>query len=603
MDSQLENYLAEKGWQYKLVEGQRQVQVQNECPFCGKAKHLYFNAATTKWDCKRCGETGNLLTMKRRLGDIKVEVRSASDYIFYRGPRDSQRLPGERPPAGIDLKLHDRLMSGKAPDVLSYLKDVRGFTDTTLERFKIGVMGKGSKLFVSIPHYFDGELICVKFRSVPPAKKFFARWKDCPSVLFNGDCLKGLDKLKPNERRVAVCEGEFDAMALVQLGYERVVSTTTGAGRSDWPAHWLAPLDPATTVYLCYDADEAGEEGAEKAAATLGRFRCRRVVPPLKDWGECIAADLERTTVDECIKASREYDDSVVKPTTAFCDDLRAHIAGGQSRGRSTGWLTLDAVLGGIRDGELTVVTGDTGSGKTTFTTALCRNQAMQNVPSLVAPFEQRPHDVIGKLVSMEQAKSVYDLSKIELEQGIADVCEWPYYFVNIHGTTPLGTIKDAIYVAVRKFGVRFIVLDHLHFFLDCKPEEERTTIEATMRAMALWVQDLMAHIVLVVHPKALGTDRNGNVRKPTIDHLKGSSGIKQTTWNVIRVWRMRQDTLGAHDDDVEVSVLKCRSPAGSEGSIVLHFDRDGERYIEGTTTSGTPVAKDQDWSSWDQVQ
>jgi twinkle protein len=518
--------------------------------------------------------------MKRQLGDVKVEVRSASDYIFYRGKRD-QPLPGERPPPGIDVQMHSRLMTGKEPDVLDYLTKARGFTTETLERFKIGVAGEGQKLLIAIPHYFNSELVCVKFRSVPPAKKTFSRWKDCPSVLFNGDCLHGMESLPPRERRVMVCEGEFDAMSWVQLGFEKVVSTTTGAGRSDWPAEWLAPIEPATTVYLGYDADNAGEEGAEKAAAVIGRYRAKRVVPPLKDWNACLSAGVGRATFDECIMKAREYDENVVKPSSAFGDDLLSMLDKDQPRGRSTGWITLDAILGGVRDCEMTVVTGDTGSGKTTWTTALCRNQLLQDVPCLVAPFEQKPADVVGKLVGMDARQSIFDMKRDDVKAGISKVVDRPLYFIDIHGTAPLGVIKDAIYIAVRRFGVKFIVLDHLHFFIESGNDNERQVIDATMRAMALWVQDLDVHICLVVHPKGLQKDKQGRVRKVTLGDLKGSSEIQKTAWNIVRVWRDRKDTLGSRSDTTEIGVLKCRSNAGSEGAMELHFDRNGEVYLE----------------------
>lgn len=610
MDSDLKQYLDEKGWAWKLVEGQRQVRVDDECPFCGKTKHLMFESATTKWDCKRCGESGNLLTMKRRLGDLKIEVRSAADFVFYRGKRDATApLPGERPPAGIDLKFHERLMGEEVPEVLEYLLDVRGFTEETLRRFKIGVAGKAGSVLIAIPHYYRDELVCFKFRTIPPVDKSFSRWKDCPSILFNGDCLVGLDELPANERRVAVCEGEFDAMALVQLGWEKVVSSTSGAGRADWPAHWLEPLEPATTLFLCFDADAAGEDGAEKAAAVLGRHRCRRVAPPLHDVAECVAAGMDRQVMVDSFARSTEYGECVVKPTSAYCDDLRALLSRGQPRGRSTGWLTLDAIIGGIRDGELTVVTGDTGSGKSTWTTALARAQVQQGVPTLIAPFEQQPPDVVGKLCSMESGQSVYDLPKIELEAALSRVVDFPIYFIDRHGPTPLGEVKDAIYVAAQRYGVRFVVLDHLHFFLDCKPEEERTCIDATMRALAVWVQDLQIHIALVVHPAKLGKDQHGVVRKVTLDDLKGSSEIKKTAWNGIRVWRDRKDAMGSRADDTEIAVLKCRSPAGAEGATTLHFNPAGELYIEGTYSAAgaaPPPSFDpetQTWHDWNEPQ
>jgi twinkle protein len=582
VDTDLERYLTEKGWKWKLVEGGRQVLVHDECPFCGKTKHLYFNAATTTWDCKVCGETGNLLTMKRRLGDLKLDVRPA--YVFYRGPRGGPDLPGERPPEGVDIQFHRRLLDGVAPEVMEYLRDVRGFTEETIRTFKLGVAGKAGKPMLAIPHYYAGKLVCVKFRSVPPQPKAFMRWKDCPSVLFNGDCLKGMENLPAPERTVMVCEGETDAMALIQMGYPLVVASTSGAGRAEWPAHWLAPLEDATTILLVYDADPAGEEGAEKAATALGRYRCKRVRPPLHDAAQMVAAGLGREDVDQAISTARTYEDSVVKPTAAYCDDLRAALARQRPKGRATGWITLDAVWGGVRDGELTVVTGDTGSGKSTFTTAIARNQALQDVPVLIAPFEQHVHEVLGKLVSMDAKRSVYDMSREEVDVCLDRVLTMPLYFIDRHGPTPLGEIKDAIYLAVRRFGVRVVVLDHLHFFLDCPGEQERLAIDAAMRALMVWACDLDVHIFLVVHPKALGRDpKSGKTMRVQLNDLKGSSEIKKTASNGLGVHRLRQDSIGSRSDDVDIEVMKCRSPAGAEGTVRLHFEAGAERYLEGT--------------------
>lgn len=589
MNRELQQYIEEKGWQYRLVEGRRQVQIQGECPFCGKEKHLMFHAESTKWDCKRCGESGNLLTMKRKLGDLKIQVRSASEFLLRRGGKDRATLPGARPTGGIDEKYHSRLIAGGDQEALEYLTVVRGFTMETLIRFKIGIADIGGKRMIAIPHYFDGELVCIKFRTIPPDEKTFTRWKDCPSVLFNGDCLNGLANLPARERKVAVCEGEFDAMALVQLGWQKVVASTSGAGRGDWPEHWLAPLEPATTIFLGYDSDDPGEDGADRAAGVLGRHRCKRVVPPLHDFGECIAAGLDRKIVAQCFREAAEYGDQVVKPAAAFFDDLEEMLTRGQPKGHSTGWVTLDSIIGGIREGELTVVTGDTGSGKSTWTTALARNQMLMGVPTLIAPFEMKPRDILGKLTSMEAKKSIFEMLPDERKPIISKVIEYPLFFIDRQGTTPLGDLKDAIYIAAQQFGVKFVVLDHLHFFLDCRPEDERTAINAAMRSLAVWVVDLNIHIVLVVHPTKLGKDRLGNVRKVILDDCKGSSEIKQNTWNAIRVYRDRREIYGSKTDDTEIAVLKCRSPAGSEGATMFSFQSGAEVYIEGSNSLNLP--------------
>ena len=46
-----------------------------DCPKCGKPKHFYVNTRTGLWDCKRCGEGGNLWQLADHFG---VRVREPS---------------------------------------------------------------------------------------------------------------------------------------------------------------------------------------------------------------------------------------------------------------------------------------------------------------------------------------------------------------------------------------------------------------------------------------------------------------------------------------------------------------------------------------------
>lgn len=40
------------------------------CPLCGKDKHFYINKVTQQWDCKKCGEDGNIKTLLIRLDKL-----------------------------------------------------------------------------------------------------------------------------------------------------------------------------------------------------------------------------------------------------------------------------------------------------------------------------------------------------------------------------------------------------------------------------------------------------------------------------------------------------------------------------------------------------
>ena len=587
IDPDLDSYLREKQW--KTKQRGNQIIVESECPFCGKSGHLYINAETTQWDCKRCGETGNLLTMKRRLGDLTFKIRGAADLIQF-GPKDRVEVPQD-----IVDKCWNRLFAPIGKRTLDYIRS-RGFNDATIGNYKLGCSIRGGKHWLLIPHFHGARIANVKMRSVPPDEKTFRRWKGAETILFNGWKLDGLKREDPKNRRVWICEGELDAIAIDQLlsgtGERFVVASTAGASVK-WREDWLAPLEYANEILIAYDADSAGENGAKQLASVLGKHRCKRVVPPegIHDWADFLKAGFSQGQLLECAASAKPYAETSVRPTSDFIGQLLDALDNPQPRGQSTGWITLDAIWGGVRPGELTVVTGDTGTGKSTFTTAFARNQALQGTPVLIAPFEQQPSEILGKLVSMEAGRSIYAMDRNELEATIQSVVSQPVYFLDKRGVTPLVEIKDAIRYAVQFLGVRFVVLDHLHFFLEMKLDQERQAIDNAMRQLKVLADEVGIHLVLVVHPSKLGQGFKGRTRRVTLDDLKGSSEIKKVADNGIRVYRERKDGVGSKHDDTEIAVLKCRSPAGAEGAITLHFDGQSERYVESTLGMGSDLS------------
>src|SRR5690349_16178294 len=44
-------------------------QSRGDCPLCGKALHFYLRNSTGQWDCKACGEAGNIVTIMTKLAN------------------------------------------------------------------------------------------------------------------------------------------------------------------------------------------------------------------------------------------------------------------------------------------------------------------------------------------------------------------------------------------------------------------------------------------------------------------------------------------------------------------------------------------------------
>ena len=106
------------------------------CPFCGKESHMYVNKRTQMWDCKKCGEYGNIYKLLRFLdktyllngatienADTIVSVRSMLANSLESSEVSVTELPEIKMPVGW------RVLENSNPYLLS-----RGITPELCER-------------------------------------------------------------------------------------------------------------------------------------------------------------------------------------------------------------------------------------------------------------------------------------------------------------------------------------------------------------------------------------------------------------------------------------------------------------------------------------
>jgi twinkle protein len=547
--SDIESYLESKGWEFKFKNGEYCL---DYCPLndCGPG-HFYINQSKEIFYCHKCGERGHILSLKKRLGDLPL-VSHISEYSKSKTP------PKTIDPSVIE-KYHKELLENLA--ALAYLTDQRGFTLETIKKFKLG-FNNGA---ITIPHVKDGICLNIKSRPIKPTgeKKYF-REDGCPSILFN------LDNARKYQGSVILTEGELDAIAFDQMGFYGVVSVPNGA--EAFSDEWIDDLEQFNQIYLSYDMDEPGQRGVEKAADKLGRYRCLNVLLPLKDANDCLKAGFTNGEIGEILARAKPFDSKLIKTPETFSTDVLNLYEGKASKGINTGLNPLDNLFGGFRPNELSILTGETSSGKTTFATHLGFRFVKTGHPVLIASFEMKPPTILRKMIQMEAGHSFYPFNRDVFSPYFTRISSLPVYFVDAYGEIGLKELKDSIYYAKRRYGIEFVILDHLHFFLKYSGDHERQAIDQALRDIKSWAMELEIHILLIVHPTKLTYD-DSVVR---LNDLKGSSGLKQIPDNVFSIWRPRKKD---NSNEIILYLLKVRADSGDEGEILLTFDKKSQGY------------------------
>src|SRR3990167_2229579 len=164
----------------------------------------------------------------------------------------------------------DRLFSEGGVDGRNYLKS-RMLGAKSTKHFRIGFSENREIVF---PVFKDDQLVDYKYRSIDEKK--FRRHAGGETWVVNEQAFQYADE----DKYIICVEGEFDAIALFELGFRSVVSTTGGA---QGPTTWINKIPKDVKIIINYDNDEPGQEAAYKLAERIGIEKCFNIILSQKD--------------------------------------------------------------------------------------------------------------------------------------------------------------------------------------------------------------------------------------------------------------------------------------------------------------------------------
>lgn len=229
----------------------------------------------------------------------------------------------------------------------------------------------------------------------------------------------------------------------------------------------------------------------------------------------------------------------------------------------------MRSILKGHRRGELTIVTGPTGIGKTSLLSQMSLDYAMQGVNTLWGSFEIKNTRLAKKMLTQFAAKDLGAVPKEEFDRVCEQFSQLPLYFLRFFGSTQLEQVLDAMEYAVYAHDVEHVVLDNLQFLLSGQGvgferfELQDKAIEAFRKFATL----KNVHISLVIHPRKTEEDS-----PLTHASVFGTAKATQEADNVLILQRGR-----AHK---YLEVKKNRFD-GELGNIPLRFEKDSNKFYE----------------------
>lgn len=210
--------------------------------------HLYFDAETGQYECKKCGEKGNIFTLAKHFGDDIQEI-ALNPANPTKNPRKSTKFDAETvETCHLALPAHIR----------RYL-NARGISDAVIDAHKLGWGKFYGKSWITIPiKDIYGSFQFFKLRQDPNAGNDKITYpKGIEAQIYGWEMLTNADN------PLIICEGELDRLTLLSMGLDAITSTH---GAMTFKKTWCEKMGKGKKIYVCFDNDDTGRKGAERVA-------------------------------------------------------------------------------------------------------------------------------------------------------------------------------------------------------------------------------------------------------------------------------------------------------------------------------------------------
>ena len=535
-----------------------------------KVPSMSFDSKGKKFRCFSCGYTYDIFNHyqehhgKSFIEAIKLIISDFNintDKVFIETDRKATKPP----------TIHKNDIS----KALEYINK-RKISESTVKYANIKEDDKGNIVF----EYKNelGEHVSNKYRparKINKDKKELKMWFERDT---NINTLYLMDKANPIDPLV-ICEGEFDALSLIEAGYKNVVSVPTGCKSTEWININWTWLEQFEEAILWFDNDEAGKEGTKEVFNRLPNKIVKVVYSDLcNDINEILFKHGKEAVLKELNKASIPLIEGV--KSTKQISTFNIY----EAETVQLGIRKLDERIVGIPMGSLTIITGRSGEGKSTISNQFFIGEAIrQNYKTFLFSGELTESNAKGWLLDTLANKE--DLLEFTNRRGykykkissnainrIDDFLVDKFYLYTDEDYD-IDKVLGKMEVMAKRYGVKIFCLDNLMVIENDESDELKAQTKIVKRLKS-FAKKYNAVVHLIAHPKK---PQNGQVGLGKFD-VSGSANITNLADYVIIIERVKDEEDNTKDKHTTFTIDKDRY-MGNRLGIELLFDKDRRRF------------------------
>ena len=488
------------------------------CPYCGNSTprddewKFGVNINTGAFGCFRssCHKQGHFVELAR---DVGYSLNFDNDTEYKRLPQPkAQIIPRD--------------------SAVEYLKG-RGISEATARKYEITAYEKEPwKMFIPFFNEY-GKLECIKYRNMKykkgrdKSKEWFE--EGCKPILFGMKQCENFDTL-------IITEGQMDSLSVAEAGIKNACSVPNGANGFSWIANcwdWIVKFDRIIVfgdmekghmslldtivqrlpnrIFAVQKQDYMGEKDANAILTAFGKDAVRHCIENAKETEIDFVIDLAD------VRRKKENDEDKIK----------------------TGIIELDEVLkGGLRPGQLFLLTGKSGEGKSTFASQIMVEALEQNIHVFAYSGELDneefqeciDYQIAGDTV-LTETKNEFGKAEYVLDEDTEDrIREWYRGKAFIYDNNRITKndrpkIPDIVRKVIVRRDVKLVLIDNLMTAMEYIRNQNDLHLAQSHFVMEMKdiAQQYHVTVILIAHPRKQAT---GTKDKFINDDISGSADI-----------------------------------------------------------------------------
>jgi twinkle protein len=470
----------------------------------------------------------------------------------------------------------------------------RGINQETAEKFGYRV-GTYSGRQAHLAYYFTDERLPVAAKVRFPNKDFTFIGAPKEAGLY------GQWLWREKGKKLVIVEGEIDALTVSQLQSNKwpVVSIPTGAdGAAKAIRKQLDWVEGFETVVFMFDMDAPGRAAALECAQLLTPGKAYIASLPLKDANEMLQAGRGAEVISALWDAKAFRPDGIVFGSDITLDSLLA----ASSVGYRLPYPILNEKLGGLRKGELTLMTAGSGIGKSTLAREIAYHLHQAHGLTIGNVYlEESKEKTAQGYIAIHNNVSLGNLRRDKTiitpeawAKSLREVVHTRMYFYDHFGSLDSDNLLAKLRFLAVSLECDFVILDHISIVVSGQDGsgDERKDIDRLMTKLRSLIEETGMGVIAIVHlskPDGKAHEEGGRV---TLSHLRGSGSLKQLSDNVLAMERDQQD--GEASDVALIRLLKNREFGDVGECDQITYNKETGRlleapYFDDETSSPTP--------------